>query len=221
MGDLIGIDEAGVGPVLGPLVVGGVRVEEKSLKLFREIRVKDSKLFGGGERAFKRRENLWQTISGSANVWVEKITATELDGQNWVLLEIERIAKILRRLWWWEAEKIFVGWLGKLGEERFLRFLGKSLASREKVSFRELRKKIVYQRNAEEETVVAAASILAKVERDKEVKRLCESLGFSYVSGYANSNTAGFLRKCKERYGSLPSFVRKSWRWEPLQELLL
>ena len=218
---LIGIDEAGVGPVLGPLVVGGVKIGESKLGLLKKFGVKDSKLFGGGERAIERREKVWQKINGFAGFWVEKIAASKLDSHNWVLLEVEKIARIMTALSWWEAETIFIGWVGKLGEGRFLRLLRKNLGRKGGVNLKRLGEKIVYRKNVEEELVGGAASILAKVERDREVKKFCEKLGFGYVSGYCNTKTAEFLRKCREKYRRLPSFVRKSRKWPPLQELLL
>lgn len=220
MGYLIGIDEAGVGPVLGPLVIGGVRVEERKVRTLNRIGVKDSKLFGSGERAIIKRATLWQQISRTADVWVERIPATELDNQNWILLEIEKIAEIMNQLSWGETEKVFVGWVGKLGERRFLSLLYESLKRKAATSLWELQEKLVYLKNAEQQPAVAAASVLAKTERDQEVKRLCEEIGFDFVSGYCNTQTAEFLKKCKQKHGRLPSFVRKSRNWPPLKELL-
>lgn len=220
MGYLIGIDEAGVGPVLGPLVVGGVRVRKEKLPFLKRAGVKDSKLFGSGKLAIEKRKAVSKRINRNIQFWLEKITAVELDGDNWVLLEVERIAEIMTRLGWRETERVFVGWVGKLGERRFLSLLYESLRSRVETSLWELQKKLVYLENAEREPVVAAASILAKTERDREVKRLCEETGFDFVSGYCNSQTAEFLRKCKEKHGHLPSFVRKTRNWTPLKELL-
>ena len=77
---IIGIDEAGWGPVLGPLVLAGIVVEEFTLPLLEKYGVKDSKLFGSGEQARKKRKELWEKIlpylSGFS---VKKITAEELD----------------------------------------------------------------------------------------------------------------------------------------------
>ena len=42
-GLILGIDEAGRGSVLGPLVIGGVLMKRKKLKFLDRIGVKDSK----------------------------------------------------------------------------------------------------------------------------------------------------------------------------------
>lgn len=39
----IGVDESGKGDFFGPLVIAGVMVDEKSAKIFEELRIRDSK----------------------------------------------------------------------------------------------------------------------------------------------------------------------------------
>ncbi|MBN17343.1 MAG: ribonuclease HII [Candidatus Thermoplasmatota archaeon] len=46
----IGIDEAGRGPVIGPLVVAGFRVPENDLSMLEEVGITDSKLLSLGQR---------------------------------------------------------------------------------------------------------------------------------------------------------------------------
>ena len=60
--------------------------------------------------------------------------------------------------------------------------------------------------------VVAAASIVAKVRRDRVLRALADvhgPLGSGYPSDPA---TCRFLDDCLEAGGPLPSFVRASWR---------
>ena len=47
-----GVDEAGRGPVIGPMCVAGVMVEENKLKLIKELGVRDSKLISPKRRVY-------------------------------------------------------------------------------------------------------------------------------------------------------------------------
>lgn len=60
--------------------------------------------------------------------------------------------------------------------------------------------------------VVSAASIIAKIERDKEIAELSRKFG-DFGSGYpSDSKTTSFLKQCLEKLGDYPDFVRKSWK---------
>ena len=54
---ICGIDEAGRGPIIGPLVMCGLMVKEEDEKRLVKIKVKDSKLLTA-----KKRENLFDKI---------------------------------------------------------------------------------------------------------------------------------------------------------------
>ena len=60
--------------------------------------------------------------------------------------------------------------------------------------------------------VVSAASIIAKVERDREVAALRSQWG-DFGSGYlTDDKTIAFLRSLLDKDDEYPSFVRKSWK---------
>jgi len=60
--------------------------------------------------------------------------------------------------------------------------------------------------------VVSAASILAKVERDRAIAELRRRYG-DFGSGYiTDAKTARFLERWIRTHGSYPDFVRKSWK---------
>lgn len=66
---------------------------------------------------------------------------------------------------------------------------------------------------------VSAASILAKVERDRRVRALSQSVGCDIGSGYpADETTMGFLRDYIRANKDLPPFARRSW--QPAKDLL-
>jgi ribonuclease HII len=63
--------------------------------------------------------------------------------------------------------------------------------------------------------IVSAASVVAKVERDRAVEELREEHG-DFGSGYpSDPQTIAFLKEWVRREGSRPSFSRKSWKtWD-------
>ena len=65
--------------------------------------------------------------------------------------------------------------------------------------------------------VVSAASIIAKVTRDRAIERLqmTHDLGSGYPS---DSKTVKFVAKYHRKNKSLPAFVRKSWK--PVQAMI-
>ncbi|MGD0979603.1 MAG: hypothetical protein ABR962_10760 [Candidatus Bathyarchaeia archaeon] len=221
---LIGVDEAGLGPVFGPLVVAGVRVKAMHLNLLRELGVKDSKLFGGCKRSRWRRELVWQ----KAKQFVEKfeirvfpagqIDSAYLQGITMYDLEIHGVAEILNELDWQTTEAIYLHQLGQTSRNKVLQKLHKHDYHFFSESFN---LKTVYEKYADiKYTHVGLASIVAKVTRDTLVGLICDEIGEEYVSGYANRNTAVFLGKYFERCHTLPPHTRRTRNWQPLNELV-
>ena len=67
--------------------------------------------------------------------------------------------------------------------------------------------------------VVSAASVVAKVLRDKEIIKHHKECGVNFGSGYpCDSKTCEFIKDYYKKNGNLPSFVRKSW--ETTQKIL-
>ena len=216
---LIGIDEAGLGPVFGPLLVCGVSVNSENLDNLEKCGVKDSKLFGSDERARKERKNVWE----KAGIFLENfqykvISAEDLDKKNMYELEIEAIADILIKLDWRKTETIYIAQLGQTSFKKFLQRLEKKENS---FSQDEFIQKVIYEKDADSLYIpVSLASIIAKVKRDEEVEKLCQRIGENYISGYPNKKTEVFLRKYFEKHNTLPPETRKKRQWKPLKELI-
>lgn len=187
-----GIDEAGRGPVIGPLVMAAVAVEDDSQI---PAGVADSKTLSKS-----RREELYEQII----LLPHKITvvpAAEVDeavfehNLNW--LEADHSAQLIRAL---SCKKAILDCPSR-----------NIPAYAEYVSSRAPGVEVHAQFRADSEhRVVAAASILAKVVRDREASRLHEVAGFDFGSGYlTDPKTQLFLNKHFD-----PSFVgwRKSWK---------
>ena len=100
MGEFIlGIDEAGRGPVIGPMIIAGCLINETTEKEFKKLGVKDSK-----ELTPKRREFLAAIIREKAETFEIMIAhPTEIDekltsGTNLNHLEALKIAEIINKI---------------------------------------------------------------------------------------------------------------------------
>lgn len=204
-----GIDEAGRGPVLGPLVVAGVAVEDPSI--LTELGCRDSKMLTPG-----RREAIDRQLRAHSGVRIEvrSIPADVLDEERkrWTLNEIEvrRFRDIAET---WQPGLLFVD-AADVDAARFGRLVGRDLPAT----------KVVSEHRADDTyPVVGAASIVAKVARDAAIaelaRRLERQLEMPLGSGYASDPfTQSFVRTWHERFGDLPEGARRSWA--PMRELL-
>lgn len=60
--------------------------------------------------------------------------------------------------------------------------------------------------------VVSAASIIAKVERDRVVEEIKQKVGFDFGAGYSHdSRTIDFVEALLKKSSKLPNYVRQSW----------
>lgn len=195
---IAGVDEAGRGPVLGPLVVAAVLVD--SQEPLREMGVKDSKLL-----APRKREELEPKIRSIARgVETVVVTAEELNRRmprtNLNKIEAAAFAALLRRL---QPHEAIVD-ACDVNAKRF----GRSVAARMRLPGCVLRSEHEADRN---HPVVGAASIVAKVLRDRLVAEIAAEHG-ACGSGYAHDETTqAFLKAWVERHGTLPPFARHEW----------
>jgi ribonuclease HII len=192
---IAGIDEAGKGPVIGPMVVCGVSVDENND--FEKIGLKDSK-----KLSVKKREQFAEEIRKIAEVHLIKIESQKLDK----LMEKKTIneiltdcyAEIINKL---KADMTYVDSPDVIPER-----LGNTLNQK-------TGRKVKAAHKADElYPVVSAASIIAKVERDKEIEKIKKSAG-DFGSGYASDErTIKFLKDYFRKHKKYPPYVRKSWK---------
>lgn len=206
---ILGIDEAGLGPVFGPMIVSGVLIRRGDEDYLRGIGVKDSKMFGSGLKAHEKREKVWESarelVVDHIHVVIE---AAELDEHNMYDLHINATRSILNGLKWRQAGNVYVEQLGGMGQEKF----------RSRIGF--WHDGFVYESKADTRyTAVSLASIKAKISRDRIISRLCHDLNEEYVSGYPNAKTEEFLRRYYRKNGCLPPGTRKSRNWAPINEM--
>lgn len=201
---ICGVDDAGRGPVIGPLVIAGVLVDESGLQKLIQLGVRDSKTLTP-----RRREEMYEEILRIAKDHrVIKISPSEIDHvvetgkklNRLNRLEARAMASIIREL---KPDIAYVD-ASDVQPERFKQHI------LEEIPFKV---KVVSEHKADKTyPVVSAASIVAKVERDREIMKLKQKYG-DFGSGYAaDPKTINFLKTWIETYGSYPDFVRKSWK---------
>ena len=199
-----GVDEAGRGCVMGPLVVAGVLIKEENLPTLKQLGVKDSKLLSA-----KKRESLATEIRRLAEKSVVmKLLPAEIDRvvtsgrklHKLNRLEADTMAQIINSL---KPDEAYVD-AADVVEDRFQHHIQEHLTVKAKVISRHKADKIY--------PVVSAASILAKVERDKEIAALSAEFG-DFGSGYLHDpKTTQFLKEWLRKHDEYPDWVRKSYK---------
>jgi len=201
---IAGIDEAGRGPVIGPLVVAGVLFEESTIPKLLPLGVKDSKLLTPRRRDSLETEILKLGV-GHRVLYLSpsKIDDYVLNGKrlrklNW--LEAKAMAKIVEEL---HPNIAYID-ASDIDAERF------GLQVQDLVPFPV---QIVSRHHADRDNpVVASASILAKVNRDRAVAELRKAYG-DFGSGYpSDPRTIRFLHEYVRDHGKFPDCVRRSWK---------
>jgi len=198
---IAGIDEAGRGPALGPLVMA-ITVADKGCEDFlREKGVKDSKLC-----SLKERDEHYITVKEAVREYsFLKISPEEIDGlrKRKSLNEIEAMwaARLINSLDS-RPDVIYVD-----SPDPISRKFGERI-----LNYTSYRPNIISEHKADlNYPIVSAASIIAKVERDKAMEELAEEYG-NIGCGYPNDpDTINFLRDFTKKNKCLPGCARHSW----------
>lgn len=198
---IIGVDEAGRGPVIGPLVVCGVLVREEDVQKLLALGVKDSK-----QVPKKRREFLFDIIKTVVEKYeIVQFTPSEIDtymkrGVSLNDIEAQAMVSLIAAL---DGDCAYID-CPSTNKEKFAAVLHAQL--QHKIE-------LVAEHKADENYVwVGAASILAKVIRDREIEKLQQTYG-DFGSGYpSDPKTKEFLQKNAEKH---PELFRHYWEpWE-------
>lgn len=201
---IAGVDEAGRGCVIGPLVIAGVLIKQENLPLLKQLGVKDSKLL----TAKKREALLPQILNLAEKHIVIKLSPIEIDRvvesgrrlHKLNRLEAENMARIINALQPDEAQVDAADVL----EDRFKHHIEELLTIKTSITSKHKADQIY--------PAVSAASIIAKVNRDEEIAALAAQHG-NFGTGYlADPRTMTFLKQWLQTNGSYPDFVRKSWK---------
>jgi ribonuclease HII len=206
----LGIDEAGRGPSVGPMVIAAVVLCSRTAATLTRKGLCDSKTYGAGDDAHATRSELAKQIrAGARFVALIEVPHTEIDARvarhELNVLERELATRLIEQAP--TVDRIIAD--GK----RMFAALGQRYAHFES-----------HDRAEEKHASVAAASVLAKVLRDErfaQIRARYEAeLGPITGGGYANAATRRWLRAYAERYGRLPEETRLSWPHPYVEDLL-
>ena len=194
---ICGVDEAGKGSVLGPLVVAGVAVTSDSV--FDGLAVRDSKLVSP-----KERERLYPLIKKLGRVTTIRLDAQEIDAIRTDMTLNAAMARTHARAIDRLSPACAYVDACDVNSFRYAEMVRSSLG-------REC--EIVSEHHADEKfRVVSAASIIAKVTRDRAIATLAKKYG-EIGSGYpADPVTIRFLESWIGEHGTPPPIARKSWK---------
>ena len=202
---ICGIDDAGRGSILGPLVIAGITLNKKNLRKLSSLGVKDSKKLSP-----QLRESLYKEIIAIADdYYIAKIPPRLIDAsvKKHCLngLEAKYMAKVVSKL---NPDTSYVDSCD-VNPKRFGKEISQLSGNHKIKSYHHADSRFV---------IVSAASILAKVTRDKAIAKLRKdhNLGSGYPS---DSVTVKFVTKFYKKNHKMPSFVRKSWK--PVQKIIL
>ena len=190
-----GVDEAGKGPVFGPMVVCAVVAEPTDLP----DGIADSK-----KLTERKRERLASALRENSDVKINAVhvSPNRIDeSDNMGDLAVDVFAEALRP----QADDEMAGTVdaSDTDAERFGRRINERLDNDVD---------ILSEHGADEtDAVVGAASIIAKVERDEVIGNLADEFG-NIGSGYpSDPRTREFLHNYVEEHGEAPPFARQSW----------
>ena len=206
----LGIDEAGRGPAVGPMVMAAVALDSRDAAALTRKGLRDSKAYGAGEDAHQLRTELAAEIRKRAKfVMTIEIEHSEIDDRvsrnELNVLERETAIKMISHAP--ECDKIIAD--------------GKRMFSALCLRYSQF---ISIDHAEDHHAAVAAASVVAKVIRDDRFNairlRYEPELGPIAGGGYANAATRKWLRAYVELYGRLPDETRKSWPHPYVHDLI-
>ena len=201
---ICGVDDAGRGSMIGPMVIAGISIEKKNIPKLRKLGVRDSKKLSP-----KKRELLYKQIVKLVDDYhVIRIPPRTIDKyvfeHNLNHLEAKKMAEVISNL---NPDLSYVDSCD-VNAARFGREIS-DLSNKSKVKS--------YHYADSRFVVVSAASIIAKVSRDRSIMRLNKTTNLG--SGYpSDKKSVNYVKKVVSSKKSLPTSIRKSWK--PVQKIL-
>lgn len=194
---IAGIDEAGRGPVIGPLVIALFSCQSENESKINQLCKKDSK-----QLSARQREEIFEQLKKLGKISFVELSAANLNKlmEKETLNEIEamHIAKLIKSLGGEVSVKIDLpdrySWVFARRMERY-----------------GIKKYEAEHKADENHPIVAAASICAKVLRDRRIEEIKAQIG-DFGSGYpGDDKTISFL-KVKENLIKAMPYIRKKWK---------
>jgi len=192
---------------MGPLVIAGISIKKSNIKKLEDIGVRDSKALTKN----KRRVLFDKILDVSEFVCIYKLDCKTIDENVYQKklnkLEGRIMSSIIKHL------SVDIAYVDScdINIDRYTNYLKSNLNLKNNIS-------IIAMHKADRiNPVVSAASIIAKVTRDREIQIL-EEIFQNIGSGYpSDKKTMYFIKNWMKEYKEFPNFVRKSWR--PIREI--
>lgn len=206
----LGIDEAGRGPAIGPMVMACVALDSKAAAALSRAGLTDSKSYGAGDDAHEVRKDLAVQIRARA-IFVHAVDVehSEIDS---------RVARnelnVLER-------EIALALIARAPRVDRIIADGKRMFAPLRAHHPHFES---HDHGEEQHAAVAAASVIAKVRRDERYAQIRAryepDFGPIAGGGYANAATRKFLRAYAERHGCLPDEARRTWPYPYIADLI-
>ena len=200
---ICGVDEAGRGSMLGPLVVAGITISKSKIKLLKKLGVRDSKKLSPAAREYLYKKII-ETVDDYHVIRIPpRVIDKSVANHSLNHLEAKYMARVISKL---SPSTAFVDSCD-VNSKRFGKEISELTSNTKIRSYHHADSKFV---------TVSAASILAKVSRDRAIMRLGKNhdIGSGYPS---DPKTKMFVKKSLRINRDMP-FLRKSWK--PVQILM-
>ena len=203
---ILGLDEAGKGPVIGPMILAGCLIDRKIEKEFRLLGVKDSKMVTPNRREILDKEIKSKAINfKTVAIFPDDIDDKSEKGIKMTELEAEIFSSIINELNDDKTKIKVVIDCPSFGISKWTDMLKTKIKNLSNLEF------VIEHKADKNHIAVAAASLLAKAEREREVSKLKEIYGDEIGSGYCSDPlTIKFLEKFALKHKNKGIF-RKSW----------
>ncbi|MBW9222083.1 ribonuclease HII [Methanothermococcus sp. SCGC AD-155-C09] len=217
---ILGLDEAGRGPVLGPMVIALVKATEKDLKKFEELGFRDSKKLNKS-----KRNGLYDIIMENYEVKTIILEANEIDSMiektNLNNIEIGVFSKLINKVLK-EEYNIKKGNMDDIYCNKKIKIYIDACSNDERAFKNKIKSKLIFhnknieiiaEHGADDKyKIVSAASIIAKVVRDRIIDNYKNIYG-EIGSGYPSDRiTINYLKNYIKEHGELPDIARKCWK---------
>ncbi len=198
---IYGVDEAGRGCVIGPMVICAAGIDKMQEYRLKELRVRDSK-----KLTPHRREALFDDILGLCQTYVVEISAQEINRlmgrHNLNEIEAIKVAELLSRANPEKGSTVFIDSPDNIP---------KNFGHRIEKYYRTKARMVCENKADDRHVIVAAASIVAKVTRDRTIEEIKGEVGFDFNSGYTSDP---ITRAYLEKHAGDPKirpYIRTKW----------
>jgi ribonuclease HII len=193
---IAGVDEAGRGPVIGPLVICCASCRREDEKLLRKLASKDSKALTAAQR-----EDRYAKLKAFCTFRWHEVSAKDLNDMMGSMslndIEAKYMAELIKKM---DEGDIMIDMPDRYSwtfRKRMERFGAKRFEAEHKAD--------------EKYPIVAAASICAKVTRDAKIEEIRKAT-CDFGSGYPSDAKTIAALKDREKRALLEPFIRQRWK---------